>query len=152
MIFPIIQFLRRKGKVSDIEFMAIKEFDGKLVHNEGALTAAGTLCTLTASSGKDLYLAKAVVYVKVDTVNVAAEVATIELQANGVVIETVGVGKESGASTVSEIGYVIHLAGHGIKVAATQILKLEATVLDGAISLEGAIYGFEETTGDSPAV
>jgi len=153
MVGPWLQSLWKAGKrLSDIEYLAIKEFDSKLVHNEGALTSTGTLCTLEASSGKDLYLASATVYVKIDQVQTQASVGTIELQADGTVIETASIGTESGTGGAFGIGYQIHFAGKGIKVVAGKALRLECTVLGTDISLEGTIYAFEETTGDSPAI
>ena len=72
-----------------MNFLSIKEFDGKLRTNEGVLAATGTLVTLTASLGKDLYFSGAKVSYKPHQGTVGQENASIELQLNGVVIETV---------------------------------------------------------------
>jgi len=48
--------------LSDIMFISVKEFGSKLRTTEGTLSATGYLCTLTANTGKDMYLAKAKVF------------------------------------------------------------------------------------------
>ena len=62
MVFPIIQFIlqaagltiEEEDEMSDIQFLAVKEFDGKLVHAEVNQASTGDGATLTAASGKDL--------------------------------------------------------------------------------------------------
>ena len=69
--------------LSDIEFLAKKEFDGKLRTAEGNVTAAGDIATLTANSGKDMYLATAkVIFISEDTSSAAAIGDEVVLEVN----------------------------------------------------------------------
>lgn len=153
MVGPWIHALfGRKKRLSDIEYLAIKEFDGKLVKNEGTLSATGTLATLTASSGKDMYIARAKVTFYVNALGTPESVAdTVELQLDGTPIETAifsfDASSEGGVLTFS---YSFENIGH--KVAATKAIRLECTVLDADTDIEGFVECFEETTGESPAV
>jgi len=143
-MFPWIPFLKKRGgkKLSDIEFLAIKEFDGKLRSNEGALAANGTLCTLTANTGKDMYIARAKVILRG-----ASKTGTAELTVNGTVVETVDLA--TGSSSINT-EYEFKNVGH--KVAATEIIKIEITASSATPVYEGFIECFEEDTGESPQI
>ena len=154
MIFPWISFLQeRKKRLSDIEYLAKKEFDGKLKKSEGFLSVAGDLATLTASSGKDMYIARAKVTFFVNTSTGAPIVVADEvvLKINGVIVETgkysLRISTDAGVAAFS---YEFKNIGH--KVAATQIIKLEVITLDTETDVEGFIECFEETTGESPQI
>ena len=154
MVFPWISFLKeRKKRLSDIEFLSIKEFDGKIRSDEGFLSATGDLATLTATSGKDMYLARAKVifFINSESASVAAGDEVV-LKLNGVIKETsrsttAGTGGGGGNGTV-----IYEFKNIGQKVLATQIIKLEVITLDTQSDVEGFIECFEETTGESPAV
>lgn len=154
MVFPWIQFLGKKGKLSDIEYLSIKEFDSKLVQNDGTRTTTGDLATLTASGGKDMYLAKA----KINAVHTgdlnASRTVTVVLKLNGVIVETDTMEFITGSSrSHSSQGDSYEFISIGQKVVATQIIKLEVTVIDTtSISVKGTLVCFEEDTGASPAV
>jgi len=155
MVFPWIQFLGKKKKLSDIEFLSIKEFDGKLKENETA-TAGGAGPTdgalLTAASGKDLYLASASVTGHNNTTGGTVRVLNVELHINGVVHETlrmvIGDLDATGNPKASER---LVFQTKGVKVAATQVIKIRV-VANPDIVVESNVIGFEETTGASPAV
>jgi len=155
MVLPWIfyqEVIGRAKKLSDIEFLSIKEFDGKLKKNEGSLTGTGTLATLTASSGKDLYIARAKVIYRPLVGIAGTENAKIELQLNGVVIETAIFNSQS-ATTGNGMGYAPYeFKNIGHKVLATQVIKLEVTGFGGDVILEGFVECFEETTGESPQI
>ena len=124
-----------------MSFLSKKEFDGKLRQDDGLLVAVGTLVTLTASAGKDMYLAKA----KVNWETVGVGDLTIELDVNGVVIETYEV-----TFVASDVGHYEYLSS-GFKVLATQIIKLEVTSeVNGRV--HGTLICFEEDTGTNPSV
>ena len=160
MVFPPIHWFMgiqgAGGIISDIMFLAKKEFDGKLKTAEGTLSVAGDLATLTASSGKDMYLAKAYVSATTENADTAAEVSvTIELKVNGVIkgtwraqITDRKLTNESRAS--SSVNY--QFAMTGIKVAATQIIKLEVIQVGALIEANGELVCFEETTGETPVI
>ena len=120
-MFPWLVFLRKSGKkLSDIEFLSIKEFGGKLVENDNTVdNATGDLATLTANSGKDMYLASAKVNCRAS--GTANAICTVALIVDTVTKETYeadlnhGTGPDSGNST-SEYTFTF-----GYKVVATKI-------------------------------
>ena len=129
----------------DLAFVSKKEFDGKLVVNEGVRTATGTLATLTASSGKDFYLAGAQLsWVK--TSATGAFLLKVELQVNGVVKETF----VSQGDTTEHYYPPYHFMQKGIKVIATQVIKLEVVTIGTTTTVEGSLSCFEEDTGGDP--
>ena len=150
MVGPWLNSLWKSGKtLSDIEFLSIKEFDGKIVSNEGHLSATGDLATLTASGSKDMYLAKAKVSFVHDGVGTSG--ATVELSINGVVKETTQFdGAVIAGSTPQPVNY--DFINMGRKVATTQIIKLEVTAIGTGDEIEGTVLCFEEATGASPAI
>lgn len=140
----------------DIAFLAKKEFDGKLRENEGSRSTIGTLATLTATSGKDMYLAKAKVNVFQNSNTAPTTVSaniTIELQANGIVQETYQTILPWDTNpTFSPPNANYEFVISGIKVSATQVIKLEVTAIGVDVDVEGVITCFEETTGEDPSV
>jgi len=150
MVGPWIHSLwKRAGRLSDIEYLAIKEFDGKISSNEGRLSVTGDLATLTAASGKDMYLAKA----KVNCIYSGSGTSgtLIELSINGTVIESfIFDGSVLAGTTPQPTNY--DFINMGRKVAATQVIKLEVISIGTGDEIEGTILCFEETTGDSPAI
>ena len=139
--------------MSDIEYLCIKEFDAKLRKTEGFLSAAGDLATLTASSGKDMYIARANCTFFANSTNTSALADEVVLKINGTIVET---AKSSMlADTANRDGVMVHnyeFKNIGHKVAATQIIKLEVITIDSQVDVEGFIECFEEATGDSPQV
>ena len=161
MVFPWIPFLKERagGKLSDIEFLAVKDFDGKLVKNEGVKSATGDLATLTASSGKDMYVARAKVSFTPSSIGTGSGEgnAIVKLKINGTVVETARYSWSARSTSTSNFGaanfaedYEFKNIGH--KVAATQIIKLEVVTLTGNTNAEGFVECFEETTGETPQV
>jgi len=154
LVGPWIHALWKRGKkISDIEYLSIKEFDGKARSNEGSATAVGDIVSLTATALKDMYLARAKVIVSTSSTSITTHSATIELKANGVIKETAKVvvrvvGSTTGGSTSS----VVYEFGWIGKVAAAQIIKLEFTVEVGSVNVDGFLEVFEEDTGASPAI
>ncbi len=143
-MFPWIVFLKeRKKRLSDIEYLAIKEFGGKLVQNDNSRTTTGDLATLTAASGKDMYLVAA--KINMQESGAGEGILTVQLKINAVVIE------EWQGEIPSTDTKDYEFISKGFKVAATQTIKLEVTAITGA-NVEGQLICFEETTGDSPAV
>jgi hypothetical protein len=134
----------------DIQFLAHKEFNGKLVTDEGTLTAAGDLCTITANTGKDLYLAGA----KLNWVTNAANFNMVaELKAGPVGSETVI--ETYRGTTIASLGtgnMQYEFKTKGIKVTAGENILIELTSFSsaGTEDCEGIIQGWEEDTGVSP--
>jgi len=150
----VTSFFPKKGgkrKVSDIEFLSIKEKEGKLKKNEGSLVSAGDLATLTASAGKDMYLARAKCNIHLDGTNTVAIGDEIVLKINGVIVETYKT--THGMATAADgSGQIYEFKNIGHKVLASEIIKLEVITLDTQSEAEGFIECFEETTGESPQI
>ena len=148
MVGPWLHSLWKRGggKLSDIEYLSIKEFDGKLVKNEGFLSATGNLSTLTAGSG-DMYLARAVVNFFSNANANSTTVTEVVLKINNTIVETTKLGL--GAANVYE-QYVFKNIGH--KVTTGQIIKLEVISIATQVDVEGFVECFEEATGASPAI
>lgn len=126
--------------LSDILVLSVKEKLGKLVKNTGNVTATGDIATLTASSGKDMYLGTAKVSMSETS---SGGFAVVVLKINGVVVETGRLGVVNAESRHYQF------TSKGFKVAATQIIKIEATTASTA-SIDGTLICFEEDTGVNP--
>jgi len=155
MVGPWIHALfGRRKRLSDIEYLAIKDNDGKRVDADAEVSIAdsGTetdIVTVTANSGKDMYLGGAKMNFAT-TVGSGSTDVTFRLFVNGVELEKFvfrakALGLEGSFEFLTK----------GVKVAATQIIKLTGQNSD-ATSKTVAYYGklilFEETTGESPQV
>lgn len=152
---PLILFNVGRKKLSDIEYLSIKEFDNKLRNDEGLLSATGTLATLTANTGQDMYIARAQVVFFINAGGANTSFAdAVELRINGTVVETAtssfGVFSGSGVGGNSVLVYDFKNIGHS--VAAGQIINLEVTTLSSVVDVEGFIECFEEPTGTTPQV
>lgn len=137
--------------LSDIMFMAKKVFDSKERSAEGTLDdATGDLATLTANTGKDMYLAGATINARVT--GTAAGVGVVELKINGITVETYscnltnGSGPDSGNSSDN---YPFKIKG--VKVATGQVIKLEV-ISSTDIEFNGVIQCWEENTGATPTI
>lgn len=152
---PWLVFLKESGKrLSDIEYLAIQEFNGNLVTNTGQQADGGTgnTATLTASSGKDLYLAKAQVTIRLDLAS-AILLPEITLVANSVIKDRwePSVLDEGGTGSAGMISQTHDFAVQGIKVAATQTIVIDVVSSDVDIDITGTLVGIEVATGASPA-
>jgi len=150
-----ITILQKGGRLSDIEFLAIKEFGNKLKTNTGEQLDGGTgnAAELTASSGKDLYLAKASILVTQDAIT-ASVLADVDLIADTTVVDTIKV-EAIGTSSIGPWGpqtrrydFIVQ----GVKVAATKVIKIDVISSDADLDIIGTLVCFEEDTGASPQV
>jgi len=136
---------------SDVSFLMKKEFEGALVSDEGFLSATGDLASLTASAGKDMYLARAKCVIAANGVAMAASADQVVLKVNDVIIETckstiLGSGGAGSMVTAYEFKNM------GKKVLATEIIKLEVIQLDTQTDVEGFIECVEVDTGIDPTL
>ena len=131
------------------KFILQAEFDGRLKSDEGFLSAAGDLATLTAASGKDLYLTAAKVVLFANSASGASVADEVVLKVNGSVVETA----KSSWNETSHATYIYEFKNIGHKVVysvGTEILKLEVITLDTQIDAEGFIQAIEVPTGENP--
>lgn len=142
--------------LGDIEFMSIKEFQSKVRQDDGTQIATGDIASITANTGKDMYLAKAKVTAHNANVSNAVQNLTVELSLNGVVVERwqparVFFGGGTGSSW-QERDYEF-VTAVGRKVLAGEIIKLEVTFNTGSTFIvDGAIEVYEEDTGKNPQI
>ena len=129
-----------KKRLSDIEYLAIKEFDGKLVHDDLVISAVGDIATLTASSGKDMYLAAA----KIAGIEAVSGTNVVLLKVNGTEVERF---THTGSGS-----FQYEFKSIGLKVAATEIIKIEWTVEGNTGTIGGFIECIEEDTDASPQI
>ena len=139
-------YVDRVKSLGDIAFLSKKSFQGKIVSKEGFLTVTGDLATLTASGGKDMYLARAQITWFSNTTNPSAVADECVLRINGTIIET----SKSSLDGDSMQGLVYEFKNIGHKVLTTEIIKLEVITLDTETDIEGFIECYEEDTGADP--
>jgi len=125
---------------SDVSFLMKKEFAGEIVTNEGQRTAVGDVATLTASAGKDMYLATA----KISGYEATSGDTKVELKINGTVIETFF------QNGVHSFDYQFRNIGQ--KVAAGEIIKIEWITEGSGGLVEGYIECVEVDTGVDPTL
>ena len=154
MVGPWIHSLWQSGRrLSDIEYLAIKEFDGKTRQVDGTATAAGTIATITAASGKDMYLSGAKISIGHNNslVSNVFGLTQVDLYINGTIVESCVRSSLALSGGAEEVDYEFNTKG--VKVAATQIIKLELAAINNTREIvSGVINVFEEATGDSPAI
>jgi len=154
MVGPWIHALWKRGrKLSDIEYLSIKEFGGKVRTATVQRSSTGTSATLTANAGKDMYLAGAKVAVKWNQAGTGAIARiAVDLTINGTIVET-ALLDSTFTSGIGLDGGNYEFVCKGLKVAATQIIKLEVSEhTTSAAEMVGNLIVFEEATGASPEV
>ena len=155
-MFPWIPFLSPRGgrKLSDIEYLAIKEFGSKLVENTDVQNDGGTgMCaTLTAASGKDLYLASAKVSIRFDTASTII-VGEITLLQNSTVVDRFYFSGSADGGQGGTTGELQHeFTWKGGKVAATEKFEIDVVASNADFDIQGTLVGIQEATGESPAI
>jgi len=139
---------------SDVAFLMRKEFQSALVSDEGFLSATGDLASLTASAGKDMYLASAKITLFTNTnVTLVTAGCQVVLKINDVIIETTNfsAGISSGSGVGGNPHMVYEFKNIGASVEAGEIIKLEVISIDAAVDVEGFIECVEVDTGEDPS-
>ena len=131
-------------------------FDGRLKSNEVRRTTIGTGATLTAATGKDLYLTAAKITFALEGDGLTDTTSLGELQINGIVVESTPVCLSNRHSSASSIGaassvYTYEFRNLAQKVAALQVMKIEVPTLNGNTAIESMIQAVEVPTGENPA-
>lgn len=157
MVGPWIHYLEQLGvkgrKLSDIEFLTIKEFDAKLREDEAGLpvNTTGDLATLTANTGKDMYLARAKANVALDGFEPSVGVGQIVLKINNVIKAKwnfqLQISSGEGGTTMDSIEFPV-----GFMVTTGQVIKIEVITAGVDVLTEGQIVCFEENTGETPQI
>lgn len=135
--------------MGDIQFLAIKEFENKLRTVTGTRINAGDIITISASAGKDMYLASA----KINWVRQASTNPTImkvELVVNGLLKEDYQVAANDGVAQHAISSYEFLLKG--LKVTAGQIIRLDFITVPTSITMKAVLEVWEEDSGTSPQI
>jgi len=158
-VFPWIPFLQNRGgrKLSDIEYLSIKDFGSKRVDKTTVVIVTDTttetdIVTQTASSGKDMYLGEGIINFTENSLNQTVLV-TLRLYINGTVIETI---KYLAVPAQDTHTFNYKFLSKGKKVAATEIIKIttqhNVNTSNTSFTYGGTLILFEEVTGESPAI
>jgi len=164
MVFPFITFTGIKGgrtRLSDFEFLSIKEYGGKLIHELSAeFSTSADQVTYTVPSGKTFYHLKSKLYPVSGVIGggtSSTKEVDVELTFDGTVKDVLtfysknhqqsgGTGGGSAASAIqSETNIVESMAGDGVKQ-----IKLTSTNTTGNYRV--SLMGIIETTGTSPKI
>lgn len=131
--------------MSDLQYLAVKEFEGKVVKNNGTVTSTGTLAILTAAGGKDLYIAKAKISARSTSTGIILEIG---LSVDGITVELFTfITTSNNLST--DYDFIIK----GLKVLPTKNIQLVVnTNTSNNFNVKGVIEGWEEDTGTSPQI
>lgn len=165
MVFPWIPFLQeRKKRVSDLEFLSVKQKDGKIfTETSTEFTTTGVKITRTVPNGKTFYLHKAkVVLVGGGDAAFTGEILIhCQVKFDGTVIdnfaiagfmeEGAGEGPGWGMSGVMPETTVMGKSLDGAVAAknvTVEVIAISGTNVSGHVTLSG----YEETTGDDPRI
>ncbi len=132
--------------MSDIQYLAIKEFEGKVRTDENTINnVTGVTATLTANVGKDMYLAKASITLSSNSANSDNDV-TGALRVNGVDIEpfklTIVPENQSKTFKFSTVG---------LMVPAGQVIDINIALIE-FVQINAFLECWEEDTGESPQI
>ncbi len=167
MVFPFITFTGIKGgrtRLSDFEFLSIKEFGGKLIHELSAeFTTDADQVTYTVPSGKTFYHLKSKLYPVTDVFKTSApnggtRRTDVELTFDGTVKDIITYSHSASVDTSIDRSYgnagstgqfetnlIESMAGDGVKQ-----IKLTSTDTTGTYRV--SLMGIIETTGSSPKI
>jgi len=147
---PVIDGRGTRPVVSsgDLAFLQQKEQEGKLKTNEGSLSAIGDLASITASSNKDLYIARARCVASLET-DAIDNVSQVVLKVNGVIKETASsfLAKTTVQNAGSTSTTVYEFSCSGLKVTSGQIIKLEVISIGSSTTIDGFLECWEESSG-----
>jgi hypothetical protein len=163
-MFPWIPYLQSTRKrLSDTEFLAIKEFDSKLITVTGAIDAVNDTIEYVPATGKTFYLHEAHI---VPTAHSTSNAIEADFKVDGTVIDTVnyiiaqathtenkGTANAGGAGWGYGLGFnagKFVVKGVSLEGNSTKKIEIE-NVLDGGSGI-ATLVGWIETTGDSPQV
>jgi len=138
----------------DVSFLMRKEFESALVSDEGFLSVAGDLASLTASVGKDMYLASAKITYFTNNQGGNTSGCQVELKINDVIIETTNFSSiiAAGSGIGGDPMKVYEFKNIGRKVATGEVIKLQVISLNANIDVEGFIECVEVDSGEDPSL
>ena len=162
----VFYFRSGKKRVSESEYLAKKEFDGKLSKSLSAeFSGNAAQITITPASGKTFYHARSKLYPVVNTIslpavsggtNVVNRRADVELTNDSTVIDVLTydfegwqfgavIAASSGPASQQETNIMDSLDGDGAKT-----MTLTSTNTSGTYRV--SMIGFTEDTGDDPTI
>jgi hypothetical protein len=152
--------------MSDIMFLAKKEYDNKTLDDSGNLTTTGVLCEFDVPDGKTFYLAYANAWIN-DLLANGNDKAEIKLEEDFTATDTqVGETKHIGNAsstadnavqqgTISALDLFSEFKGAQIFVnnsGAVKKVRLRVSANTGTSDVRGTIRGWTETNGTDPVI
>lgn len=142
--------------MSDIEYLSTLEsgVDApagaavKVDSGEIGAGATGDAASITADTGKDMYVSKARITVS-STGSAPSGHVTCVLKLNGSIVETAKIGHTFAIARGAAFSWAEYVSV-GKKVAAGQIIKLEVTVAGIQLQCSAHLECFEVNTGVTP--
>ena len=146
------------GVLSETAFLAKQEFESthNLRDNTGTKVngAIGTLATLTANTGKDMYLIAAWVTIKQDTKSSDPEQFEAVLKIDGIIedrlylstMSTFRPSGEGGGSSSKQGKFILK----GVKVTTGKVIKIQVITSDTVLDAAGTLSCFEVPSGTDP--
>lgn len=151
-----------KRKVSNLEFLALQEFtaahalrDNTGVKDDGA---TGDMGTLTANTGKDMYLIEAWVTLRQDVIDALPKLFEAVLRINGTIRDrlylhgmntsTDSGGNAGGGNGKMQGKFILK----GVQVLAGEIIKIEVITSDADLDATGTVSCWEQDTGTTPQI
>jgi len=149
MIGPWIHALWKRGRrLSDIEFMSVKQFEGKLKKVQGAATATGTITSFTPATGKTFYLAGAQIQMIGNTPTTDWN-WNAELKNDTTVVDVVG-SSGSAAFATYALPLKFELKGDSLVGNSSKTYSINVVSNSDSVNLEAMIYGYIEDDADDP--
>lgn len=152
--------------LSDIMFLAVKEFGSKILDASGNLTATGVLCEVDVPNGKTFYLAYANAWItdlaasfsdsaeiKLEEDNTGANTQIGEIKAIGYATSTADNSVQNGQ--VSAMDLFQEFKGKQIFVntsGSDKKIRLRVSSINGSANVRGTIRGWTETNGETPQI
>ena len=154
VLASIFNKLQRGEKLSDLEFLAVKAYEGKIVRTTATLTSSSTTMTYTVPNGKTAYVMRA------SATPFTAGSASTRMTRTSLVIDGTTLGYVWGGLTVSSINnrnVPTHELGdtrfdtEGAKLEGDGTKTIQM-IASGNNSVHATLIVLLEDTGTSPAL
>jgi len=126
-------------RISDLEFLSTKEFEGALFTDEGTTTSGGNFVSLRAG-GAGLFLAGASISATSD--GSGTQLIVVQLQVDGVPYETYRSQVPASANNTRDSTY--HFEIKGIFIQSGKRVTLNVLTIGGNVTAKGSLIGWGE--------
>lgn len=130
-----------KEKLSDIEYMSKKQFDGKLLQADGNRTTSGVIASITPATGKTFYVAGGSCSTRMS----GTQQGRCQLRNDTVVIE-----EWEGSASAIPTWFAFQTKGVSLVGNGVKTFDMNHSSIIGSPSISAMLYGFIENDADSP--